>query len=321
MTRRRTVLGRAAAGLLVLLLVGAALLPGRGLGGARPGTARAVRSVALTVGDVERSVAFFTTVLGFERVDAVDATGPGYEALWGLPGVRARIVRLRLGREAIELIGFAAPPGRPIPPDSRSDDLWFQHLAIVVRDMTAAHARLVAHGVDAVSAAPQILPVTNVAAADIAAFYFRDPDGHTLELIQYPPGKGDPRWQEPTDRLFLGLDHTAITVADTDASLAFYRDRLGLRVVGESVNVGVEQERLTGVAGARVRITGLRAADGPPGIELLDYRAPRAGRRLAAPPGVDDLVHWHVTLAVTGAPQPALVRDPDGHVIEVVGSD
>jgi catechol 2,3-dioxygenase-like lactoylglutathione lyase family enzyme len=281
-TRARAVLRRAAAGLLALLLVGGALLPGRGLGGEPYGSARAVRSVALTVADVERSAAFFTTVLGFERVDAVDAAGPAYETLWDLAGVRARVVRLRLGREAIELIGVAPPPGRPIPPDSRSDDVWFQHLAIVVRDMTAAHARLVAHGVRAVSTAPQVLPATNVAAAGIAAFYFHDPDGHTLELIQYPPGKGDPRWQEPTERLFLGIDHTAIAVTDTDASLAFYRDHLGLRVAGESFNEGVEQERLTGVPGARVRITGLRAADGPPGIELLDYRAPRAGRRLAA---------------------------------------
>lgn len=321
MTPRRPALRRAAAGLLALLLVGVALVPGWGFGGERPGTARAVRAVSLTVADVERSVAFFTTVLGFERLGEVEATGLAYEALWGLPGVHARVVRLRLGREEVRLIGFTAPTGRPVPRDSRSDDLWFQHLAIVVRDMTVARARLVAHGVRAVSAAPQVLPASNVAAAGIAAFYFHDPDGHTLELIAYPPGKGDPRWQERTDRLFLGIDHTAIAVADTDASLAFYRDRLGLAVVGESLNVGVEQERLTGVPGARVRITGLRAPDGPPGVELLEYRAPRAGRRLPAVPAVNDLVHWHTTIVVPGAPDPALVRDPDGHAVELVRPD
>ena len=74
-----------------------------------------------------------------------------------------------------------------------------------------------------------------------------------------PPGKGDPRWQE-RDRLFLGVDHTAIAVSDTGRSLAFYRDRLGLHIAGTSENWGGEQELLSGVPGAHVRITTLRAA-------------------------------------------------------------
>ena len=116
---------------------------------------------------------------------------------------------------------------------------------------------------------------------------FRDPDQHPLELIKYPPGKGDPRWQE-RDRLFLGIDHTAIAASDTERSLAFYRDRLGLRIVGQSENWGVEQERLSGVPGAHVRITTLRAASGP-GIELLHYLAPRDGHPTPPDTSPDDL--------------------------------
>jgi len=305
---------------LALLLVSAALPPARGLGEERVGSARAVASVAITVDDVERSVAFFTDVLGFARAGDVTATGPADETRWRLSGVQARIARLRLGTEEIQLVGFTTPKGRPVPADGRSNDLWFQHLAIVVSDMAAAHARLVAHGVRAVSTAPQTLPPSNVAAAGIAAFYFQDPDGHTLELIQYPPGKGDARWQDAAGRLFLGIDHTAIAVSDTDASLAFYRDRLGLAVVAESLNEGVEQERLTGVPGARVRITSLRAPAGPPGVELLEYRAPRTGRRLPAVAAVNDLVHWNTTIDIPGYRGGALVRDPDGHAIEAVAS-
>ena len=110
-------------------------------------------------------------------------------------------------------------------------------------------------------------------------------------------------------------------VADTEASLAFYRDRLGLGVVGESHNVGVEQERLNGVFGARVRITGLRAAAGPPGIELLEYRAPTDGRQLPAAPTVHDLAHWRTTIAVAGGAGRTLAHDPDGHALELVGSE
>ena len=90
-------------------------------------------------------------------------------------------------------------------------------------------------------------------------------------------GKGDARWHKKADRLFLGIDHTAIVVADTEASLAFYRDRLGLKVAGESENHGTEQEHLSNVFGARLRITTLRATKGP-GIELLEYLTPRDGR-------------------------------------------
>src|SRR5262245_17083266 len=80
-----------------------------------------------------------------------------------------------------------------------------------------------------------------------------------------------------TDRLFLGIDHTAIVVNSTEASLACYRDTLGLRVVGQSENYGPEQERLNNVFGARLRITTLRAPAGP-GVELLEYLTPRDGR-------------------------------------------
>src|SRR5438094_518151 len=80
------------------------------------------------------------------------------------------------------------------------------------------------------STGPQLLPRTIPGAAGIRAFYFRDPDGHPLEVLQFPRDKGDPKWHAPSDRLFLGIDHTAIVVSDTRTSLAFYRDLLGFRV-------------------------------------------------------------------------------------------
>ena len=104
------------------------------------------------------------------------------------------------------------------------------------------------------------LPAWNKNAAGIRAFYFKDPDGDVLEILQFPPDKGNPKWHRPTDKLFLGIDHTAIVVGDTDTSLHFYRDRLGLEVVGESENYGTEQEHLNNVFGARLRITSLHAA-------------------------------------------------------------
>ena len=144
-----------------------------------------------------------------------------------------------------------------------------------------------AAGVEHVSPEPQRLPDWNLAAGGIRAFYFKDPDSHVLEVLWFPPGKGHAKWRR-ADALFLGIDHTAIVVADTERSLACYRDALGLAVAGTSENWGPEQERLNNVPGAHLRITTLHAPAGP-GIELLEYLAPDDGRPAPADARANDL--------------------------------
>jgi len=218
-----------------------------------------VDSVGITVRDLDRAIAFYTDVLEFQLRAEWDIAGDDYEHLYGVFGARVRVARLQLGAESIELMEFVTPRGgRAAPADSRSNDRWFQHVAIIVDDMDRAYARLSEHSVEHASSGPQRLPDWNVAAGGIEAFYFRDPDGNHLEVLEFPPGKGDLRWQSD-ERLFLGLDHTAIVVARTDDSLRWYRDTLGMTVVGTAENYGPEQERLNNVFGARLRITALRA--------------------------------------------------------------
>jgi catechol 2,3-dioxygenase-like lactoylglutathione lyase family enzyme len=262
-------------------------------------TVEGVSHVAIPVATLDRAVSFYRAI-GFVRED--DRAADGASA------------RMRLGREHIVL---RQASGRPVPAQSRSNDLWFQHLAIVVSDIDRAYDIALRAGAVPISAGPQRLPAWNPNASGIRAVYFRDPDRHPLELIQFPPGKGDPRWQE-RDRLFLGIDHTAIAASDTDRSLAFYRDRLGLRIVGESENWGPEQEKLSGVPGAHVHITTLRAADGP-GIELLHYLVPRDGSPMPPDASPDDL--WSTAIVLRGAgllPQSETLRDPDGHAVRLV---
>lgn len=306
----------------------------------------AVDAIGITVSDMERALAFYTGVLPFEKVSDDELWGTPYEYLHGVFGLRVRIVRLRLGDEFVELTDFLAPEGRPLPEDSRSNDHWFQHIAIVVSDMDRAYAHLRRQQVTHASTGPQQIPAWNQAAAGIRAFYFKDPDGHNLEIIYFPPGKGDPRWQQGTSRLFLGIDHTAIVVGDSEASLAFYRDLLGMLVAGESENYGIEQEHLNNVFGARLRITSVRASRGP-AIEFLEYLAPSDGRPFPIDARANDLLHWHTTLvtdnaeglvarlragrarfvsplvvampdAHLGFSQGMLVRDPTGHALRIV---
>ena len=308
---------------------------------------RGVEAVGMTVSNLDRSVEFFSTVLSFEPVSEVEVYGAEYERLVGVFGARMKVARLKLGEEYIELTEYLTPGGQPISVDSRSNDLWFQHIAIVVRDMDQAYRHLRKYNVQHVSTAPQRIPDWNKAAAGVKAFYFRDPDGHNLELIYFPPGKGDPKWQRPTDNLFLGIDHTAIGISDTGESLQFYRDLLGLEVMGESLNYGTEQEHLANVFGARVRITGLRSRSGTPGVEFLDYLAPPGGRSMRVGVQSNDIVHWQTTLVVKdiqraaehlragnarlvspgvvtlsdgilGFTKALLVRGPDGHALRLV---
>ena len=305
----------------------------------------AVESIGMTVSDMDRSVEFYSA-LTFQKVKDVEVSGEQYEHLEGVFGARMRIVRMQLGKEFLDLTQYLAPPGRPIPPDSRSNDLWFQHIAIVVRDMDQAFEKLRALKVQFVSTGPQTLPPSIKAAAGIKAFYFRDPDQHNLEIIYFPPGKGDPRWQEKTDKLFVGIDHTAIGISNTDACLKFYRDLLGLRKAGESENFGTEQEHLNQVFGAHLRITGLRAPSGP-GIEFLEYLTPRDGRPRPADVHANDVVHWQTMITTddvdlmakklrdahvhfvssgvvvmpkdkAGFAKGALVSDPEGHNVLLI---
>src|SRR5262249_18159261 len=101
-----------------------------------------VDSIGLTVSDMDHSVDFYSRVLDFNKISDKEVTGADYEHLEGVFGARARIVKMKLGDESIELTEYVAPKGRPFPVDSRSNDRWFQHMAIIVSEMNAAYERL-----------------------------------------------------------------------------------------------------------------------------------------------------------------------------------
>lgn len=271
-----------------------------------------VDSVAIVVRDLAAEIRFYTRTLGFRRL--------------GISSVRdARVAHLALGRERVDLVRYARD-GATIPASAKSDDRTFQHVAIIVSDMRRAWNRVARAGIARVSVAPQVLPRSNPAAGGIAAVYFRDPEGHPLELLHFPPGKGAPQWHAATP-LFLGIDHTAIAVADVPASMRFY-ERLGLAVRGRSDNVGIEQARLSGVPGAHVAITALRFA-GAPGVEFLHYLHPMrtqpperarpndllATRTRIVEPGAAALCAASAPIARAGGG--CLLRDPDGHLVEI----
>ncbi|NQE36277.1 VOC family protein [Microcoleus asticus] len=263
-----------------------------------------IRAIGLTVSDADRSQDFYTQALGFEPVSDITVETDDCSDLVGVAEATIRIVTLQLGDELIELIQYLNIEGKPIPKDSQSNDLWFQHLAIAVSDMDRAYAHLRSFPIEPISVEPQTIPAENKASAGVKAFKFKDCDRHPLELIWFPPDKGQEKWHQQGDRLFLGIDHSAIGISNTEQSLKFYRDLLGMQVEGGSFNQGETQARLDNLPQeVEVRITALRPTQGGLGIELLDYLVPPNSRPIPSDWKSYDIANMQIELVVNDIDQ------------------
>ncbi|MGH8599038.1 MAG: VOC family protein [Burkholderiales bacterium] len=289
--------------------------------------------------DLDRATAFYRDALGF-RIDDVSSESPAWMRLPGIDITPSRCARLSLGEQRLDLTEF--PDAAPYPADSTSSDLWFQHCAIVVDDMDAAHARVMQYGATPITRdGPQTLPPST---GSVTAFKFRDPDGHPLELIAFPCGVGDPVWQSArAQSSTLGIDHSAISVGDVARSITFH-ELLGLQMAARGVNRGAEQRLLDDLADAEVDVIAMQAtASRTPHLELLGYRMPHA--RTVPPASLTaisaDRLIWQATNldmlldAITDADftdvilasgraagsSVAVLRDPDGHLSVLCESD
>ncbi|MDN5924700.1 MAG: VOC family protein [Xanthomonadales bacterium] len=276
-----------------------------------PYAAKRIVRVQRNVADLASAVAFYCQALDFECIEQQHDNDPVWAQALGLPGARADAVTLRLGAQFVQLLAFS-PAGRAYPDGCQSDELGFQHLAIVVADMQAAYAQLQRHAFTPISRdGPQTLPPNT---GSVRAFKFRDPDGHPLELIEFPAGIGDHVWQS-TQGLFLGIDHSAITVADVAGSVAFYA-QLGLHVSAQSLNQGYAQSQLDNVDNALVDVVALQPqCAGPMHVELLHYRqAASAALTLHANHIAADCLVFE-RAATHGGQGIVHLHDPSGHRI------
>jgi len=293
---------------------------------------------SLTVADLAGTAAFYRDTLGLETGPEQTFRDSAWNSLLGLePDTRARALNVALGQQTIELLAFH-PPGRPYPSERASNDQWFQHFALVSGDIAQTWKRLDGSLQGGITqGGPVRLPPNT---GSVTAFKFRDPEGHPLELISFPPGVGAAVWQETRGEGLLGCDHTAIAVLDLDRSIAFYTELLGFRVAGRSLNHGPEQDRLDDVAGCEVDVLALEpSAVATPHVELLHYRMPPGRTSTSAVQandmasarqihktdnlsalverlntgGVTFLSPGVVTLKDSG--KAAAIRDPDGHMI------
>jgi catechol 2,3-dioxygenase-like lactoylglutathione lyase family enzyme len=261
-------------------------------------TVTAIVAFRLTTTEPERLARFYEG-LGFAVGDREAIPGEEMQLL-GLTGGGTRL-RLRLGGQRLDLDSFEKT-GNSYPADATSADLSFQHLALVTNEVAAAWAHARALGAVAISTGgPATLPASS---GGVTAVKFRDPEGHPLEFLQFPPKSGSHRHGTG----LLGIDHSAISVSDAGASRRFY-EALGLSVRGATLNEGPALAALDGLADPRVDVVPMHPPQATPHLELLAYRRPsgHAAGRLEPNDAAATRIVW-------AADRDALVRDPDGHL-------
>ena len=313
-----------------------------------------IKSIAQTTKNIDEQMRWYSETLGFKAGKREILEGKWLNELLGISDAVVDRVILHLGDEELELWEFQKKAdlnnnnfeGEVIPVDSKSNDLWFQHICIVVKDIEEAFRK----GADKsaqISSRPQTLPEWNTGAANIKAVKFKDIHGHSLELLNFPEDKGDIRWHKNQIDLFKGIDHTAIGVSDTQKSIEFYNGILNLELVGQGTNYGKEQDEMDGLENTKVLISTLRPSNHGMGIELLDYQLPNQKRRPRINPKTTDLNEWRVILLVEnlrdiytrlkssnsskslgsivsipeniwGGVTACQIRDPDGHALLLI---
>ncbi len=142
---------------------------------------RGIHHVAVSTPDLDRLVAFYTDVVGFEPVMNTEwSERPLVDRMIGLDGSAARQVMLKAGNAYLELFEYSAPTPRPNTPDRPPSDHGYTHICLDVTDIDAEHARLSANGMTFHSTPPTVEEMGGV--ERLRAIYGRDPDGNIVEL-------------------------------------------------------------------------------------------------------------------------------------------
>lgn len=137
----------------------------------------------ITVSNLERALAFWRDVLGFEFSHRAHQTGELASKITGVPGAELSLAVVKAPGHKIELLEYHAPPERKKTNDLRPCDVGSVHIALTVDDLDAVLARIAAAGWR-VEGAPQTLSVGPNAGKRVV--YVRDPDGTTIEFMQLP---------------------------------------------------------------------------------------------------------------------------------------
>jgi catechol 2,3-dioxygenase-like lactoylglutathione lyase family enzyme len=137
----------------------------------------------ITVSDLERSLEFWQTVLGFEISHRAHQTGEMAAEITGVPGAEIKLAVVKApGGHKIELLQYLAPSDRKHV-DLRPCDVGSVHVALTVDNLDAVLQRIAASGWKAAGKPQTLMTGPN---AGKRVIYVRDPDGTTIEFMELP---------------------------------------------------------------------------------------------------------------------------------------
>jgi glyoxylase I family protein len=136
---------------------------------------QAFSHVTIRVADIDRSLAFYRDVFGFDTVFDVELDGEPLETLTGEPNARGRMVGGLIGGASVEL--FCVVSDAPAPTARSGPALGYTNLSFSVPSLDAAHAQAERDG---------HTPLPMVDIGGVRMFFLLDPDGTPVEVIEYP---------------------------------------------------------------------------------------------------------------------------------------
>ena len=217
----------------------AVLVPVVLLMGAEPARPRitGLAHIALFAHDYEKTRAFYRHFLGFEEPYSL-ANADGTPSL--------TFFKIN-ERQYIELF-----------PEKTANTDRLNHISIETDDAEAMRVYLGSKGV-------QVPAKVGKGRIGNANFNIKDPEGHTIEIVQYEPTGWTIRERGkhlPATRIAIRMSHVGIVVTQYDAEMKFYQDVLGFK----------ETWRGTKVGGTELSWVNLKVPDGDDYVELMLFQ-------------------------------------------------
>jgi len=134
---------------------------------------------AISVADLDRSIRFYCDLLGMKVEWRIDhRKSEALEKVVGLKNVEVSYAMLSGWGGRIEIFQYHSPQGERFPPNKPVCDKGITHLAFQVEEIDSLYEKLLSHGVR-FNSPPQVVR------EGVKAAYFHDPDGMTIEFVQY----------------------------------------------------------------------------------------------------------------------------------------
>lgn len=243
--------------------------------------------IGIVVSDLDRSVDFYTKLLGAKKVWGTRVEASGME-----------IAYLQLAQGLVELLSFA---DNAVP-------IGTNHLGFYSDNLDEDFARIVEHGAE-----PVVEPRPAGSGAGRQAMV-RDPDGVSVELLQRDLPLRSGTVPHPH---IQAIDHFALQSSDHDRAFDFYTGELGM-AVAKQIPVSALDTTLTYLHHGEDVVEILPDVHGGPRLHHIALAVDDVEATLAYLVSIGGTPDGPAKPAAGGVGSIGSVTDPDGTVIEFI---